>query len=363
MTKYANKFLSVILSVCLFGVLAVAFCGCGQSGNTIYSNVINQYNQMISKNTDVFDANGYISITYSDNLSTAISSSDKYAKLSHNTISGETTSSLFEPVLLASMQSTSYYIKRLDLSLVDISAQRAQSVLDALQNFEATLNQFVEEKHKLEARTSLDLSSTIIQNEFDAFSASYRELNAKACALSAKVLEVYANDVFVDKKFEGERYASGKMRLEFLSKLNQFATIDQQILVDYYFDKTYTSQPISKTQKLLSSFNNIADLTNWEGTTETITDEEKACINTFSNLLAYNEVFNIQQSQFNQALSQVLLTKYYNYLSASYDETDFSADERMYFSKINEFLQTYTLNMLNYLQELSSNISTFKSMV
>ena len=363
MTKFANKFLSAILCMCVLGMLSFTLYGCGQTGNTIYSNVIKQYNEIIASNTDIFDKEGNVDIQYGDTLNTAINSNDSYVKLANNIDEKQTYGVLFAPVFEASMYSINYYIKRLDFGLVNLPANQSQKVLDALQEFESALNAFTTQKHSLEARTSFDVTSNVVQNELNKFCSLYRDLDEKSCALSSQVLDFYTNNIFEGVKFNNGRYSLGSAKLQFLSRLTQFATIDQQIFVNYYFDKTYTNHELTDTQILLNDFDSVSSYTIWEGTQGDISTLEQASIDALATEIDYNEVFASQYNLFNESMAQISLTNYYNYKSGSYNDSNYTVSERVGFAKIDEFLQTYATNMFNYERTLIGSVGAYKASI
>ena len=311
---------------------------------------------MLEDYADVFNSSGEISIVYRNSqLNALIYSDQNFARL------GST--GLYEPVLSAGIKIFGYYVPRMDIDNISVSKKHAQPLYDALEDLKAKLDAFMLAKTNLEARETIDPEGVIEQSLLNILCEKYKDLVNSACSLGDKFSQLYHQDVFEDYvPKDGQRYAIGKMRLTVLDKLNEFAKLEANNRMIYYQDKPYNSTVIaSNCVRVLNAFNKVKSIALWEGDDAELSAEEASIVKLFGAMLNYDTLYQQAVGQYNIALQNITLANYYNYISGSYDRSEFETKELIYFEKLDEYFSTDATNMINYIINLCDKIKTFKS--
>lgn len=357
-TKFCTIFCFGLMLLCA-GFL---FSAC-ENSNSVYTKLLDEADALIEQNEDILNNKFEVNMSYSQKLQQAIDSSDKYLKLSHASWEDDENYGpvLFEPVLKAGLAPFSYYYKKVDFSNLKISVASANEILTSFRIFARDLNKFAATKHTLDNRATIDVANSIIQKELDELCANYKNLIESACNLGNKFIKTYEKEVFENKTDSSERYALGEMRLFYLARMSDVACLDFEKDVKYYYDKTFNATYQTNSETLLNYYSLISDYSLWEGTSATISEEEKQCIQTFASIIDYNKVFQSQKQDTEYALNKIDLNDFFKLNSGDYPSTEFDAETRVYTQKINQFFGTYMKNMLNYLQTLTQNIKTFQN--
>ena len=356
MTASRTKIVSLLMIVVMFFAMSMVLSACkDKAGNGTFTGIQIKYSELVSANVDVFDINGDIRLVYRNaDLNTLISTDNNYAKLGQN--------ALYEPLLNASIKIFSCYITRLNMDAVSVSKKQAEALDSAYEVFKTKLNNFVAAKTNLEARDTISATGVVEQSLFAILCDKYKELIDASCTLGEKMSSLYRADIFEDYIPDAQqRHPVGKMKLVVLEKLNEFARLEYNNRMAYYHDKEYKNPVESNTQKVLAAYNKIKAIELWEGSSPTISNDEKQIINIFSNMLDYDEMYQLSVKDYDYALGKIDLAHYYKYLSGAYAQDEFTDEEFVYFAKIDEYFATNAANMINYITKLSNKIYAFKT--
>ena len=291
-SKIASIFMAIVMLFCACFMLSACK---DKSGNSTFTSVQLNYNEMLEDYADVFNSAGEVSIVYHNaQLNALIYSDENFAKLG--------SSALYEPVLNAGIKIFAYYVPRMDIEKISVSKKHAEPVYNALQGFKTKLDAFMLAKSNLEARETIDPEGVIEQSLLAILCDRYKDLVNSACSLGDKFSQLYHQDVFEDYvPNEGQRYAIGKMRLVVLDKLNEFAKLEANNRMIYYQDKPYTSSVAeSNCVRVLNAFNKVKNIALWEGDEAELSAEETSIVKLFSAMLNYD-------AQYEQAVSQYML--------------------------------------------------------
>ena len=354
MTKTKLNLFSVLISFLMLAGFCMVFCACNiQDGRTVYTNLTLKYAQFVEDTPEMFQG-GQLDVQYSQKLTDVMFMDNNFAKLKSD--------ALFEPVLCAAMEGVNYYISKVDLDKAKVPQKDAENVYKNFEDFKDKVDEFLSAKHNIESRDTINPASPVEQSLLEILCTKYQNLINSGITFGKNYLNLYQNAIFKDyKRNEGERYAVGKMRLTYLQLLNEFAGVEVNDRVSYYINKPYTNiLQESICKPLLQSYAVVMGYSLWEGSGETITTAENSCINTFTYLLNYQTLYKQALSDYQLSLSKIELSKYYNHLAGTYQETDFTTEERVYFAKIDSYYNTYAENTVNYMQQLCSYVYNFK---
>ena len=355
MTKTKLNIFSVLLSFVMLTLLCFVFSACNiQDGRTVYTNLTLKYTQFMEDTPEMFTG-GQVVVKYNQKLKDAMYTDSGFAKLKED--------ALFEPVLVASLQGVNYYINHTDLEKVNVPQKDAEVVYNNLEEFKQKVSEFLTAKHNIENRDAIVPSSPIEQDLLAKLCEKYQQLINSANVFGKSYLDLYQKKIFEDfqRKTTTERFAVGKMRLNYFQKLNEFANIEANNRVAYYADKKYESlQQESICYPLLQSYKKVDSYSLWEGSEAEISATEAECISTFTNWLNYQPLYAQELNNYKLALEKIDLSKYYAYLSGLYAESDFTTEEKIYFAKIDAYFNTYATNLVNYMTKLCNNVYNFK---
>lgn len=308
-----KKIFSSFFCALLICVSAISLGGCSGRQYT-YSEFVDAYQTYVNTNkvsanstTAIFDANGLVSVQYSNPyLADAIAGSTEadfqlmYTRL---TSDPESSQAVFEPALKASMLFMNKYVSGTSEANVPVDRSNQLyselvTLADKTKDFQYNLTKFNVRDDGFD-KTSL-IDKTFLQDLFD----SYYDLIIASCALSLDFIDVANNYIFdkVEDSATG-RVGAGNIEKYYLAELTEcvdtyarynLATFYKQAYivdgVEYYTNL----KPAAKVNAILSSYEaNKAALVAFENRYNAgeMSDAEKAVVKAYRQSQNYMDMY------------------------------------------------------------------------
>lgn len=363
---YMDKLISIsrfiIIPLCVLLVLSMilVFAGCDNSKYT-YSDIRTAYNELVSQNTDIFNTAGEVEIVYANaTLRSAIMSNDstnEYCKLSNDEANSF---AIFEPAFRASMLVVDRYINLGYPETTVFNSNQLNSTYEKLMAFSSALQEFKDAKSYLESKANFNLNGATEVYWRDELFTRFYNLLIKASDFSLSFANIYRDSIFIDTDYSvGNRYATGKMQLEYLIKLAEYAQISAMTTVYNYYDQDASNVDMPICNTLLSEYEKVVPIGNWQGNAgDVISTDEQNVIDAFTAWLNYDSTFQQIKSQCFQALSSYDYKTMLN-LAQNNRLDDMTIEQRSCYEKVIGFFNTECVNMTSYIISFTTKLLAF----
>lgn len=356
---------TMILSVFLSGA---AFTGCGE--NRTYAEVQALYNGIVEQYTDVFfNGDKKVDIHYSSEMQSAINDAvekkinsqfmtdneKQLIKLSDN---ADHFFAVFEPIWDATLKGVQNYIQ-VTVNTELVPTNRVNTMYQNLSTLKNSLNQMNIAKTSLEGYAT-NLDTPLGKKKFYSWLPNYYnrffEVIGDSSNFALDFIYCY-RDFVIELPEVGEgRLQPNALRLEIITKLNEFVDIYQEIFLSQSKNKIIESAPDFCAQ-LLASYREVESILKSESfnqmtLTATASDEETDIVQAFELLNAYNPLYLANQSNAYRAIKNFKIED----LRSQSSVRTLTLEEQSAIDKIDEFMQIDCVIVLNYLKNINEKV-------
>lgn len=352
----------VIFVFAFVTIFSVFFVGCDNKNYT-YEDSKQVYAKMLSDNSEFFDENGIISITYnSTNLNAAILSGQKnnnFTKLSNSLSDSE---AVYEPTLRASLMLVSTFLPNSSDTGVNIDQAKLNNLYSSVNEVSDAMHLLKQAKQQLEntcSNVDFSQSTSAEQLKLKTYCSRFIYVIDKACNLSNVFVDIYKNDIYkIESNIREGALSSTTVNLEYLTKIADIAS---------YYNNFYLYDINEKVKKgpqnagleididnefdwtIIEEFEQIKSKKKAGNFGDPISAAEQEVIDAYNQIIAYDNVFYANK---NSALQSVELYR------AIANSSEMSLEEQICTNKIAEFAIDCKI-VKNYFTILTEKINAF----